>query len=303
MARLRDQKRVLIALLGLLVLSTALAGCHGFDDDGTPGPSDGDGGGDGTNGDGDGTNNTTPPPPPPDDGDGDDGGNGGENGGTPRKDLTLTPQNPPSQKIAGDASSLTVQVTGDTAQATSAGIRWATSSTANTAPEQLTPSQLPGNRAASGSSFNFPGEYAVTGWTLTAGTYYVRAHIVVEGQNYWSTEFVVTVVPEIENVGSAAADQTVNIQTTVTNPCAGDAFSPANVQVTAGQTVRWRNQATCAHTATSGSSFGSPDGKFDTGSISTNGGTSPTFKFNKAGTYSYYCAFHNGMAVATVTVA
>lgn len=72
-----------------------------------------------------------------------------------------------------------------------------------------------------------------------------------------------------------------------------DFFSPANVSITAGDTVVWTNNGTDEHTASS----------------TTNAFFSPTMgpgdryqhTFNTAGTYNYVCAFHDDMR-GTVTV-
>jgi len=71
------------------------------------------------------------------------------------------------------------------------------------------------------------------------------------------------------------------------------AFSPAQVTVKAGSTVRWTNQDSTAHTITS------DDGKFNSGNLSTGG----TFEFTFAapGTYVYHCGIHP-MMKATIVV-
>jgi plastocyanin len=137
--------------------------------------------------------------------------------------------------------------------------------------------------------------------TLDVGTYYVRAHIAIGGDDHWSEEFQVNVVPEVEDLGAVSADHTVNISTSVP-PCQGDVFSPNERQVSVGESVRWRNQAACGHTATSGATHGSHDDHFDTGNIATNGAFSNAYRFNKPGEYTYYCAFHSGMPLAKIVV-
>jgi plastocyanin len=73
----------------------------------------------------------------------------------------------------------------------------------------------------------------------------------------------------------------------------GFAFHPDRIQVTAGQKVTWTNKDTTAHTVTAS------DGSFDSGSLAP--GKSFSFTFDKAGTVSYHCSFHQSM-VATVAV-
>ena len=82
-----------------------------------------------------------------------------------------------------------------------------------------------------------------------------------------------------------AADQAVNI--------AGQAFNPASVTVSVGDSVTWTNADGVAHTATA------DDASFDTGNIAAGGSDSITFA--TAGSFSYHCAIHPAMT-GTVTV-
>ncbi len=70
------------------------------------------------------------------------------------------------------------------------------------------------------------------------------------------------------------------------------AFAPASITVAVGDSVRWANSDSVVHTVTSDSVWGS-------GSIPT--GSSYTYTFSIAGSYSYYCEFHPSMT-GTVTV-
>jgi plastocyanin len=62
------------------------------------------------------------------------------------------------------------------------------------------------------------------------------------------------------------------------------AFSPATLTVAAGETVRFVNDDQEAHTATA------TDRSFDSGGLDTN--DSWEHRFDKAGTYRYYCQMH-----------
>ena len=62
-------------------------------------------------------------------------------------------------------------------------------------------------------------------------------------------------------------------------------FSPATIEVKAGETVTWRNDGQVDHTATGKS--------FDTGVLSK--GTTGSFTFQQAGTFSYICSIHPNM--------
>ncbi len=76
-------------------------------------------------------------------------------------------------------------------------------------------------------------------------------------------------------------------------------FSPWDLTAEIYDTVTWGNGDTVAHTVTSGNVTAGPDGTFDSGLIPA--GKSFTFKFEKSGTYPYFCSIHPWMA-ASVTV-
>lgn len=71
-------------------------------------------------------------------------------------------------------------------------------------------------------------------------------------------------------------------------------YGPPSLSVAAGTTVKFTNQDSTPHTATSKQS-----GAFETGSIDT--GKSATITLDKPGTYAYFCAFHPFMK-GTITV-
>ena len=71
-------------------------------------------------------------------------------------------------------------------------------------------------------------------------------------------------------------------------------FSPESLEVAVGDTVTWVNQSADQHTSTSGE-VGAPDGKWDSGVLSSGG--SFTFVFTAAGNYHYHCQFHGPMGM------
>lgn len=83
---------------------------------------------------------------------------------------------------------------------------------------------------------------------------------------------------------------------------AAQAYTPLEITVPVGTTVRWVNEDATAHTVTSGESdgtVGSPDGRFDSGFI--NPGDSYSFTFTEAGVFPYFCLPHPWMqGVVTV---
>jgi len=74
--------------------------------------------------------------------------------------------------------------------------------------------------------------------------------------------------------------------------CADKCYTPSILQIKVGDTVTWNNADTAAHTVTSGKDATS-DGLFDSGMITV--GSSFNHKFDKTGTYDYYCMVHPWM--------
>ena len=107
--------------------------------------------------------------------------------------------------------------------------------------------------------------------------------------------------------------QAGNTSTAPTGPVVGLKslmFMPPTLTIKVGQTVTWRNDEPITHTVTSGSVTGidpktglrsgqKPDSLFDA-KLPKKGSTF-SFTFRKAGTYSYYCDIHQGMN-ATIVV-
>lgn len=67
----------------------------------------------------------------------------------------------------------------------------------------------------------------------------------------------------------------------------GSAFAPADLTITAGQSVDFINDDAMPHTVTSA------DNSFDSGEIAA--GKTWSHTFEKAGTYRYVCAYHDWM--------
>jgi plastocyanin len=98
------------------------------------------------------------------------------------------------------------------------------------------------------------------------------------------TASVASVVPT-----SAAADTTPNVSVNTKN----FAYAPADLTVSPGTTVVFKNSDTVAHTVTAS------DKSFDSGDMPQNATWSHIFA--KAGTYTYVCAYHSYMQ-GTITV-
>lgn len=85
------------------------------------------------------------------------------------------------------------------------------------------------------------------------------------------------------------------------------AFTPTDVRVAAGGTVTWRQDDVASHTVTSGrveqrggTATATPDGRFDSGSITK--GQTFEFSFAEPGAYPFYCAIHPATMTGVVTV-
>jgi len=70
-------------------------------------------------------------------------------------------------------------------------------------------------------------------------------------------------------------------------------FVPSTVVITAGGTVTWENTDNAAHTASSGTAAGGPDGVFDSSLIMAGGSYSVTL--DDEGAYPYFCMVHPWM--------
>jgi plastocyanin len=102
-----------------------------------------------------------------------------------------------------------------------------------------------------------------------------------------------------EKAGSADGGSTVTIKLI--------AFNPTQISVPVGATVTWRQDDVASHTVTSGrvaqaggTATATPDGKFDSGTISK--GQNFEFKFAAAGEFPFYCAVHPATMNGVVTV-
>ena len=74
-----------------------------------------------------------------------------------------------------------------------------------------------------------------------------------------------------------------------TNEC----YIPYEVTVDVGGEVTWSNDDTAAHTVTSGTPAGGPDGVFDSSLFMA--GATFSHKFEESGTYNYFCMVHPWM--------
>jgi len=70
-------------------------------------------------------------------------------------------------------------------------------------------------------------------------------------------------------------------------------YDPYRITVEKYSTVTWYNADEIIHTVTSGTPVNGPDGAFDSGTFATR--DSYSYKFDRAGTYNYFCMVHPWM--------
>ena len=76
-------------------------------------------------------------------------------------------------------------------------------------------------------------------------------------------------------------------------------YLPQDITINTGDTVKWDNVDTAAHTVTGGSPADGPSGAFDSSLLMA--GMPYSFTFDDAGYYDYFCMVHPWM-VGSVTV-
>jgi len=111
-------------------------------------------------------------------------------------------------------------------------------------------------------------------------------------------EKVSVTAPRVEDVPQMTGPTTVEVSMPIGTSVPGceetDAcFIPSSVSISAGSTVVWINDDTAAHTVTSGSPTGGPDGVFDSSIVM--GGASFEVTFDDAGSIDYFCMVHPWM--------
>jgi plastocyanin len=111
----------------------------------------------------------------------------------------------------------------------------------------------------------------------------------------WVYKFVLTIVV-ISGMFMASCSKGGSGYGTTTNPPSNSgtsvsivnmSFSPANLTVSVGSTVKWTNNDGMAHTVTS------DNGSFDSGNMA--GGATYSKMFSTVGTFPYHCTIHPGM--------
>jgi len=113
---------------------------------------------------------------------------------------------------------------------------------------------------------------------------------------------IVVAPPAFAAHGEGGMSATVeNAAGSSTPGCEPDCFIPSTVVITVGGTVTWENTDTAAHTSSSGTPAGGPDGVFDSSLIMT--GASFSHTFDSAGTFDYFCMVHPWMTGTVIVEA
>ena len=76
-------------------------------------------------------------------------------------------------------------------------------------------------------------------------------------------------------------------------------YEPANIVVSIGRPVFWRNEGTVIHTITSGTPTSNPGSVFDSGNIAPGGGFQVIF--STPGNFPYFCKLHGVSMTGTVS--
>jgi len=122
--------------------------------------------------------------------------------------------------------------------------------------------------------------------TKTTMTFFSILAIITTGLLIGTTAIVPSVFAETMvslPVGSSAPG------CETTNEC----YIPYEASIGVGHTVTWSNDDTAAHTVTSGSASGGPDGVFDSNLFAA--GTTFSHTFEEEGTFDYFCMVHPWM--------
>ena len=104
--------------------------------------------------------------------------------------------------------------------------------------------------------------------------------------------------PRVEPPPTSAGPQTVTVDMPAGTAVPGceetDAcYVPSSVSINTGDTVSWINSDTAAHTVTSGTPDGGPDGVFDSSLVMA--GNNFEHTFDQSGSVDYFCMVHPWM--------
>ncbi len=111
-------------------------------------------------------------------------------------------------------------------------------------------------------------------------------------------EAVTVSTPRIEDVPEMTGPMTVQVSLPSGSSVPGceeilECYVPTSVSINTGDTISWSNDDTAAHTVTSGTPVGGPDGVFDSSLFMAEATFDVTF--DNPGSYDYFCMVHPWM--------
>ena len=111
-------------------------------------------------------------------------------------------------------------------------------------------------------------------------------------------EAVTVSTPRIEDVPEMTEPMTVQVSLPSGSSVPGceeilECYVPTSVSINTGDIVSWSNDDTAAHTVTSGTPVGGPDGVFDSSLFMAEATFDVTF--DNPGSYDYFCMVHPWM--------
>ena len=111
-------------------------------------------------------------------------------------------------------------------------------------------------------------------------------------------EAVTVSTPRIEDVPEMTEPMTVQVSLPSGSSVPGceeilECYVPTSVSINTGDTVSWSNDDTAAHTVSSGTPVGGPDGVFDSSLFMA--GATFDVTFDNPGSYDYFCMVHPWM--------
>jgi len=124
-----------------------------------------------------------------------------------------------------------------------------------------------------------------TGLTLASGQTASR-RVTVTANSQATVVFALVAAGGGGGGGEGGGEQLISIQ--------GNSFSPSDVTITRGTTVRWMNPDNVLHTVT-------PDGHSEWASANlSSAGSTFSHTFDDAGTYAYFCIPHQGVGMTGI---
>ncbi len=111
-------------------------------------------------------------------------------------------------------------------------------------------------------------------------------------------EAVTVSTPSIEDVPEMTEPMTVQVSLPSGSSVPGceeilECYVPTSVSINTGDTISWSNDDTAAHTVSSGTPVGGPDGVFDSSLFMA--GATFDVTFDNPGSYDYFCMVHPWM--------